>query len=87
MYLIIGTFLIYGVVWLLGTGLALDNLSGSSTNASGNLLNNLINRVLFQILSFLKAFAFFWAIVTAARYGFKMIRAQDKDATIKEAKT
>lgn len=86
MYLLFGAFLVYGVTWILWKWLAIDNLTGTDPNASGNFLNNLVWRVIFQVLSFLKAFAFFWAIVTIIWHGFSMMRALDKEDAIKTAK-
>ena len=38
------------------------------------------------MLAFLKAFAFFYAIIITIWYGFNMIRALDKEDTLKNAK-
>ena len=80
-YLLFGTFLIYGVTWILGRALQIDVVQWSQ-----QLLDNLVNRVLFQVLAFLKAFAFFFAIVMTVWYGIQMIRAGDKEEGIKSAK-
>lgn len=86
MYLLFGAFLVYGVTWILGRWLAITDLSWPSANASNNFVDNLVGRVIFQILAFLKAFAFFYAIVITIWYGFNMIRALDKEDTLKNAK-
>ncbi len=81
-YLLFGAFLVYGVTWILGKALQIDVVQWSQW-----FLQNLIWRVIFQILSFLKAFAFFYAIVITIWYGIQMVRAMDKEDTIKHAKT
>lgn len=86
MYLLMGAFLVYWVTWILWKWLAIENLTWDSPNASGNFVNNLIGRVIFQVLSFLKAFAFFWAIVMIIWYGIQMVRALDKEDAIKTAR-
>ena len=85
-YLLFGAFLVYWVTWILWKWLAIDNLTWTDPNASWNFLQNFIWRVLFQVLSFLKAFAFFWAIVMIIWYGFQLVRALDKEDAIKTAK-
>lgn len=82
LYLLFGTFLVYGVTWILGKALQIDVVQWSQ-----GFLQNLVWRVLFQILSFLKAFAFFYAIVMTIWYGIQMMRALDKEDAIKSAKT
>ncbi len=86
MYLLFGAFLVWWVTWILWRWLAIDNLSWWTENASTVFVNNLIWRVIFQVLSFLKAFAFFYAIIITMWYGFNMIRALDKEDAIKSAK-
>lgn len=86
MYLLFGAFLIYGVTWILGRWLAITDLTWASPNASDNFVNNLLGRVIFQILAFLKAFAFFYAIVITIWYGFLMVRALDKEESLKSAR-
>ena len=81
LYLLFGTFLVYGVTWILGKALQIDVVQWSQ-----GFLQNLVWRVLFQILSFLKAFAFFYAIVMTIWYGIQMMRALDKEDAIKSAK-
>jgi hypothetical protein len=74
--------LIYGVTWILGRALQID-----VAQWTGQLLDNLVNRVLFQVLSFLKAFAFFFAIIMTIWYGIQMVRALDKEEMVKSART
>lgn len=81
-YMVFGAFLIYGVTRILGKALAIETVGGSQ-----GFVQNLITRVLFQILGFLKAFAFFWAIVMTVWYGIQMMRAMDKEDAIKTART
>ncbi|MEI7477834.1 MAG: hypothetical protein WCJ81_04990 [bacterium] len=80
-YLLFGTFLIYGVTWILGSALQISVVQGSQ-----QLVSNLIGRVLFQVLAFLKSLAFFYAIIMTIWYGISMIRALDKEDAIKSAK-
>lgn len=82
MYMLFGTFLVYGVTWILGRALQIDVVQWSQ-----GFMQNLVWRVLFQILSFLKAFAFFYAIVMTIWYGIQMVRALDKEDVIKSARS
>ncbi len=82
MYMLFGTFLVYGVTWILGRALQIDVVQWSQ-----GFMQNLVWRVLFQILSFLKAFAFFYAIVMTIWYGIQMVRALDKEDAIKSARS
>ena len=41
---------------------------------------------MFQVLGFLKAFAFFYAIVMTIRYGIQFMKALEKEDQIKTAK-
>lgn len=85
LYLLFGAFLVYGVTWILWRWLAITDL-GATPNASGTFVDNLVWKVIFQVLAFLKAFAFFYAIIITIWYGFNMIRALDKEDTLKNAK-
>jgi hypothetical protein len=80
-YMLLGAFLIYTVTWVLGKALAIDNVGWSS-----GIVNSLITRIMFQILGFLKAFAFFYAIVMTIRYGIQFMKALEKEDQIKTAK-
>lgn len=50
------------------------------------LLDNISNNLLFQILAFLKAFAFFVAVVMMIVYGYQMVSAMDAEDKLKKAR-
>lgn len=80
-------FLIYWVTAILWSWLSIGNLWWWAEYASNIFVSNVTTRIIFQVLTFLKAFAFFYAIVIVIWYGLLMIRAQDKEDAIKSAKT
>lgn len=75
LYILVWGFLIYSAVWIVGS---LFDLSGNSGPADV-LTYTLTQKLFFTILSFLKAGAFFLAIIMAVVYGYQMITAMDKD--------
>lgn len=79
LYIFYGAFLLFGATWILGT--ALNFNAGSQA-----LVDSLQNNLLFQFLSFLKAGAFFLAIMLIIYYGFMMMRAFEQEDKIKAAR-
>lgn len=79
LYIFYGAFLLFGATWILGT--ALNFNAGSQA-----LVDSLQNNLLFQFLSFLKAGAFFLAIILIIYYGFMMMRAFEQEDKIKAAR-
>lgn len=73
LYVLIGAALFFGAMWLFGTVLNLTTL-----NTTQGLRDNLTssNGILFFVLSFLKAAAFFIAIIMIVVTGFKMMNPQ-----------
>lgn len=86
-YMLFGAFLIYWVTSILGSSLSIGNLWWWAEYASNIFVSNVTTRIIFQVLTFLKAFAFFYAIVIVIWYWLLMIRALDKEDAIKSAKT
>lgn len=82
LYMILGAFLIWGAVWILGTALKVGTVQGTQ-----GLLSNLQNNLLFQILAFMKGLAFFYAIIMFLYYGFQFMRAMEEENKIKAART
>ena len=82
LYMVLGAFLIWGAVWILGTALKVGTVQGSQ-----GLLTNLQNNLLFQVLAFLKGLAFFYAIIMFLYYGFQFMRAMEEEGKIKAART
>lgn len=73
LYVLIGAALFFGAMWLFGTVLNLTTL-----NTTQGLRDNLTssNGIFFFVLSFLKAAAFFIAIIMIVVTGFKMMNPQ-----------
>lgn len=82
LYILAWGFLVYAAVWIVGS---LFNLSGNSGPADV-LTYTLTQKLFFTILSFLKAGAFFLAIIMAVVYGYQMITAMDKDELATKAR-
>ena len=80
-YMWYGAFLVFGAVWLLGLVKIWWNADGIKW-----LISNVQNNLLFQILTFLKAAAFFVAIIMIVYYGVQIIRAYEKEDKLKEWK-
>lgn len=72
-YLLIGSALFFGAMWLFGTVLNLNTLT-STQGLKDNLSSS--GGILFFLLSFLKALAFFVAILMIVVTGFKMMNPQ-----------
>lgn len=81
-YILYGSFLFFGATWILGTALQINNPWGGSEA----LVFSIRNRLLFQFLAFLKAAAFFGAIVYLIYHGYQFMNAMEKEAKIKQAK-
>lgn len=81
-YMAYGAFLIFGVIWILGTVLDLPNIQGTT-----QLVDRVQNGLFLQILSFFKVLGFFFAIIMMVVSGFKMMSAMDKADKLKAAKT
>ncbi len=75
LYILGWGFLVYAGVWIVSS---LFLLSGT-WNPADALTQTLTQKIFFTILSFLKAGAFFLAIIMTVVYGYQMITAMDKD--------
>lgn len=84
-YIILGTALIFMATWLLGTALDLGSVQWLSWDQW--LLERTESNVLLVVLWFLKAAAFFIAIVFIAFYGYRMMQAFDQEDKQKAART
>lgn len=80
-YIWYGAFLIFGSIWLLGLIKIWWNADWIKW-----LIANVQNKLLFQILTFLKAAAFFVAIIMIVYYGIQIVRAYEKEDKLKEWK-
>jgi len=88
LYILYGVVLFFGVTWILGTLLDIWDFDGLLwSDAEDGIVNKLENWIVLQAIWFLKALAFFMAIVFVARYGYKMAIASDSEERIKSAKT
>lgn len=74
LYILVGWFLIYAAVRIISTLFAINGV-----NPATDLTQNITQRIFFTVLTFLRAGAFFLAIVMAVFYGYQMISAMDKD--------
>lgn len=87
-YIIYGVALFFWVTRLLGTVLNVWDFNGLlGTWDNDGLVNKLENNIILQLIWFLKALAFFVAIVFTAWYGFKMATAVDAEDKVKAAKS
>lgn len=75
-YIAYWAFLYFGAMWILG-------LIKFDTLTSKNVVSNLQSWLFFQILLFFKVLIFFLAIIQIMYYGFKIIRAFEKEDKIK----
>ena len=73
--------LFFWVVWILWSALNLWNIEWS-----WEVVDNVQEGIVFQVLSFLKAAAFFVAVIMIFYYWYRMIQAFDKDDKISEAR-
>ncbi|MBS8122540.1 hypothetical protein [Candidatus Vampirococcus lugosii] len=80
-YIMYGGVLFFGVTWILGTALNIGGVTGTE-----DLVGNIGDNIMFQVLSFLKAAAFFMAVVMIFYYGYRMIQAFEKEDKISEAR-
>ncbi len=85
-YILMGAGIIFLATWLLGTALNLGSVAWLS-GWENALLERTESNVLLVVLWFLKAAAFFLAIVFIAFYGFKMMQAFDHEDKQKAART
>lgn len=81
LYMWYGALLVFGAVRLLN----LVNIWWD-TGWVAQLVSNVQNKLLFQILTFLKAAAFFVAILMIIYYGLQIVRAYEKEDKLKEGK-
>jgi len=85
-FIVYGAALIFLVVWILWTALNLGGIHGA-TWEDGALLKTFESNVVLFILSFLKWFAFFMAIIFLVWYGYKMMQAFSEEEKLKAART
>lgn len=81
MFMILGAVIFFSATRILGVALNLDGSIGSE-----GLVSNVENNLLFQVLAFLKAAAFFAAIVMIVRYGYQVVSAMDSQDKFKSAR-
>jgi hypothetical protein len=74
-------FLVFGVIWILGYVLNIENVWWSE-----RLVNSIQNNLFLQILTFFKVLAFFIAIIMMVITWFKMMSAMDKEDKVKAGK-
>lgn len=82
LYIWLGSGLFFWATRVLWTALRITNTGGTE-----RLVTDLQNNVLFQVLAFLKAMAFFIAIIMIVYYGFRVIQGSDSEEKFNEAKT
>lgn len=77
LYVLVGSALFFGAMWLFGTVLNLNEV-----RTTAGLRDNLIssNGILFFVLSFLKGAAFFIAIIMIVITGFRMMNPQSGES-------
>lgn len=85
-FIIYGAALIFLVVRLLWTALNLGGIQGATWEWT-TLLKTFEDNVLVFILSFLKWFAFFMAIIFLIWYGYRMMQAFSEEEKLKAART
>lgn len=81
LYMSYWAFLVFGGVWLLWLVKIWWNAEWIKW-----LITNVQDKLLFQVLTFLKAAAFFVAVIMVVYYGIQIIRAYEKEDKLKEAK-
>lgn len=90
MYIIMGIAIILLAIWILSVALNLNDQSTIVGLADKSEPSSLINKVennIFQFIGgFLKGMAFFVAIVSLFRHGYRMMTSLDKDDKATEAK-
>ena len=85
MFIMYGAAIFFGVTRLLWTVLNISDFSGI-IEWEDSILNKAEQWIILQIIWFLKAFAFFVAIVLVTRYGFRIVLASWEEAKIDAAK-
>lgn len=81
LYIWFGAFLIFAAVWLLWFLKIWAN-----TKWISDIVTTVQNSILFQVLSFLKAAAFFVAVMLIVYHGVQIIRAYEKEDKLKAAR-
>lgn len=84
MYMFYWAFLFFWSWWILSYGLEISSFRW--TQWQNWLISNLQHNLFLQILGFLKAWAFFVAILMIVYYWFEIIKAFEKEDKIKSAK-
>lgn len=72
-YITYGGFLVFGSAYLVGL------LNFDSAEGSQEIVQNIQNNILINAIGFIKALAFFFAIVMIFWYGFQIIQAMDAE--------
>jgi len=86
LYLIVWWILFFGTSWLLWNVIDFGNIQWlTSASGTDSLLDQAENWLILQVIVFLKAMAFFVAIVFLVYYGFKMMAALDDETQRKAA--
>lgn len=79
-YLMYGWFLVFGSMWIL------RQLNVETSQWGADLVLAVKDKVIFNFISFIKASAFFAAIVLIIYHGLQIIRAYEKEDKITEAR-
>lgn len=85
LYVLYGAALFFLAFWILSNALDFGSVEG--VTGDNGVLKRVENNVILFVMAFLKAAAFFVAIVFLGRYGYKMLSAPDEESKLKEAKT
>jgi hypothetical protein len=85
LYILYGAALFFLAFWLLSSALDFGSVEG--VTGDNGVLKRVENNVVLFVMAFLKAAAFFVAIIFMGRYGYKMLSAPDQESKLKEAKT
>lgn len=80
LYLMYGGFLVFGSMWLLG------QLNVEFSQWWADLVIAVKDKIIFNFISFIKASAFFVAIVLIIYHGLQIIRAYEKEDKLTEAR-
>lgn len=86
LYILLGAVLFFSATWLLGTALDFGSISGL-TDGDNSALEQVENKLVVIVIGFLKAAAFFVAIMFLVYYGYRMMNSFDREERLSNAKT
>lgn len=87
MYIWYGAALFFGAIWILDTLLDVWDFDWVVWSFDDGIVNKIENNIVLQVIWFLKAFAFFAAIIMIVYYAYRIMTSLDQEEQVSKARS